>query len=53
MTSNLATSRRAAVDAFLERNRQVLAAGRGRGRCSCAASRIHALGRGSGGTVYR
>ena len=32
MTSNLATSRRAAVDAFLERNRQVLAAGRGRGR---------------------
>ena len=32
MTSNLATSRRAAVDAFLERNRQELAAGRGRGR---------------------
>jgi hypothetical protein len=32
MTGNLATSRRAAVDAFLERNRQVLASGGDRGR---------------------
>ena len=32
MTNNLATSRRAAVDAFLERNRQMVAATGGRTR---------------------